>query len=64
MTSKPERADYYPYDRFPAFNDGIAAYQHGDIASQPHGTSSTSAQAYDRGMEYAMRCERWDAIQS
>jgi hypothetical protein len=43
----------------PAFNDGIVAYIRGDYVSTPHGNDSASAQAYDRGMDYAMRVQRW-----
>ena len=52
-------ADYAPYDKFPEFAEGYAAYLAGRVHN-PHG-SSVAGQAWDRGAECAMRAQRWTA---
>jgi hypothetical protein len=61
--AKPERTDYAPYHTFPAFEHGVRSQ--GDSAyDNPYHNDSANAQAWDRGLEYAMRCARWPTNQS
>ena len=48
-------ADYAPYHTFPEFHTAAAQYPR---VYNPHPPDSVAAQAYDRGLEYAMRQER------
>jgi hypothetical protein len=50
-------AQYQPYDQLPEFHEGAKAYRAGNY-SNPHDPNSVSAQAWDRGLEWAMRVER------
>jgi hypothetical protein len=53
----PLAADYAPYHTMPAFQFGFDDYQDGDNAAA--GFHGAAGQAYDRGREFAMRCNRW-----
>ena len=50
-----ERSEYAPYDQMPAFDQGMRDW-HTGTHGREH--SDVAAQAYDRGMEYAMRVAR------
>lgn len=55
----PRRDDYAPYHTLDAFAEGVADYSRAlDASRNYHGLY---AQAYDRGQEYAMRVERFEA---
>jgi hypothetical protein len=60
MTTNPHfaalRREYRPYDQLPAFNEGLAAYTSHTYRNPYDGVS---AQAWDRGLECAMRWTRW-----
>jgi hypothetical protein len=60
MTIRPEPSpeDYRPYNTFPEFAVGYAAYAKGDYVG-PYDPDSTAAQAFDRGRELAARLSRW-----
>lgn len=50
------KAEYAPYDRFPAFWDGYDDYKNGrKLWMWRPDANSADAQAYDRGAEAAMR---------
>jgi hypothetical protein len=49
-------AEYAPYDQMPAFMEGATAYMERRY-DQPYG-DSVAGQAWDRGMECAMRFTR------
>lgn len=49
------RAEYTPYNNLPAFSQGMRDY-HGHCSWQH--LEGVAAQAYDRGLECAMRIER------
>ncbi len=50
------RGEYAPYDRMPAFDEGLEDYERGfDRSPRYHGIAG---QAYDRGAECAMRMRR------
>jgi hypothetical protein len=49
--------EYAPYNLYPAFAEGFAAYQAGKIGNRY--ADGVNAQAYDRGQECAMRVARW-----
>jgi hypothetical protein len=55
-TTKPHPTDYAPYHTMSAFNEGITAYTEGRYNNPFTGVA---AQAWDRGLEYAMRVVRW-----
>lgn len=59
MIRQPLPSDYRPYDSHAAFNEGAAAYAEGRLIS-PYDPDSVQTQAYDRGLDYAMRLKRWD----
>ena len=48
---------YRPYDTHEEFVRGFSAYQAGNFRN-PHETDGISAQAWDLGVEAAMRCSR------
>jgi hypothetical protein len=50
-------AEYAPYNEMPAFKVGAQAYAKGDYHC-PYSADSVEGQAWDRGLEYAMRLER------
>jgi hypothetical protein len=50
-------AEYAPYDKQDGFRQGFDAYRVGNY-SNPYIADSVSAQAWDRGLECAMRFER------
>jgi hypothetical protein len=54
--SKPRRADYAPYDKLPAFEQGIKDYA-ANVYNRAY-SNGVEQQAYDRGLEYAMRLAR------
>jgi hypothetical protein len=49
-------AEYAPYDKLPAFESGFNAY--GFSVNCPYPPDSVDAQAWDRGLEAAMRWQR------
>jgi hypothetical protein len=54
------RAEYAPYDKMTAFDEGMRDYGHGNVSDNYNGVD---AQAYDRGLECAMRIarlEQWE----
>ena len=51
--------EYAPYHKMNAFWAGVMDYQCGRTDKDPK-YSSAERQAYDRGMEYAMRCRQED----
>jgi hypothetical protein len=53
----PHPEDYRPYNTFPEFMEGYAAYAKG-VWQCPY--ENVPAQAWDRGLEYAMRLNRWN----
>ena len=55
----PLASDYRPYHDLAAFTEGTAAYAKGDLIN-PYVPSSAAAQAYDRGLDYAMRLRQWN----
>lgn len=57
----PHPEDYRPYNTLKAFMEGYAAYCKGDWRS-PYDANSVDAQAWDRGMEYGMRLNRWNRL--
>jgi hypothetical protein len=59
--TKPDPTDYAPYHTLPAFDDGITAYMDGRH-DNPH--DGVAAQAWDRGLEYAMRVVRFSHTQA
>jgi hypothetical protein len=60
MTSRPVLADYAPYHKSSEFNRGIADYAAGRFTNPYVGVA---AQAWDRGLEYAMRVARFTATE-
>jgi hypothetical protein len=48
---------YRPFDTHEEFTRGFSAYQEGNFVN-PHQTDSVAAQAWELGMEAAMRCKR------
>ena len=48
---------YRPYDAHEEFGRGFSAWQAGNFRN-PHEADSISAQAWDLGVEAAMRCAR------
>jgi hypothetical protein len=58
MIRQPLPSDYRPYDSHAAFVEGIRAYAEGKLIS-PYNPDSVQTQAYDRGLDYAMRLKRW-----
>lgn len=57
----PHPEDYRPYNTMPEFRAGYAAYARGNYTS-PHNPDSVAAQAWDRGLDYAMRLSRFNRI--
>jgi hypothetical protein len=60
MITKPCPAEYAPCHTLPAFSEGIAAYmerRYDNPFTDPK--DGVAAQAWDRGLEYAMRVVRW-----
>jgi hypothetical protein len=60
MTKRPHPTDYAPYHQLPAFDDGISDYMANNY-SNPYDNDpkqGVQAQAWDRGLEYAMRVVR------
>lgn len=59
----PMPEDYRPYHTMPAFDDGVRAYEQSIYRNPFDGDKSAmgqvSAQAWDRGLEYASRCARY-----
>jgi hypothetical protein len=55
----PRPEDYHPYDTFPEFREGYTAYGRNEWQC-PHNSNSAAAQAWDRGLEYAMRLACWN----
>jgi hypothetical protein len=55
---RPEPDDYAPYHLMFAFNEGAADYKTNWIEN-PYTADSVEAQAWGRGLEYAMRLARW-----
>jgi hypothetical protein len=57
----PVPTDYAPYHTLPAFNEGITDYMEWRF-NNPYTASGdgVNAQAWDRGLEYAMRVVRWN----
>ena len=51
------RAEYAPYDKMPAFEDGMRDYTHRGFNPLVYYTG-VDGQAYDRGQECAMRMAR------
>jgi hypothetical protein len=51
--------EYAPYNKMPAFKQGVKDYQAGKMRS-PYSANSVEGQAYDRGQEYAMKMQRED----
>jgi hypothetical protein len=51
------KAQYAPYSDMHAFMIGTLAYAKGNWRC-PYGEDSVEGQAWDRGLEYAMRLER------
>ena len=56
-TTVPQPADYAPYHEREAFQRGYDAYSRGECIG-PYSPDSADGQAYDRGLEYAMRLSR------
>lgn len=54
-TSSQIRAEYAPYDSYAEFEVGRADYVAGRYRN-PYGTTGVAAQGWDRGSEFAMRC--------
>jgi hypothetical protein len=54
--------DYAPYHRYPSFDDGARAYERQNFTN-PYIGDSFNAQAWERGLEYAMRLEQWKSKQ-
>jgi hypothetical protein len=50
------RAEYAPYDEMQAFDEGRRAYFATGCVANPY--EDARGQAFDRGMEYAMRVAR------
>jgi hypothetical protein len=50
-------AEYAPYNAMQAFHDGWKDYEHGHYHC-PFSANSVEGQAWDRGMEAAMRWSR------
>ena len=48
-------SEYAPYNTLPAFDEGITAYMEGNYKN-PY--DDVAGQAWDRGLEYAMRVVR------
>jgi hypothetical protein len=60
MTSRPPHPeDYRPYNTLPAFMEGYHAYSKGNWMRGGAG-DSVEQQAWDRGLDYAMRLNRWN----
>lgn len=61
----PRRDDYAPYHTLDAFAEGVAAYALNSYDNPYDGYTYPSAglraQAWDRGLEYAMRVARFEA---
>jgi len=55
----PHPEDYRPYNVMPEFMTGYRAYCHGNYRC-PHNLNSVATQAWDRGLDYAMRLSRWN----
>jgi hypothetical protein len=55
---EPKAEDYAPYHLYREFNEGYADYLYGS-STCPYNGNSVAGQAWDRGMEYAMRLKRW-----
>jgi hypothetical protein len=51
------KRQYSPYDTHEEFGRGFSAYQSGEYTN-PHEAATVSAQAWDLGLEAAMRCKR------
>jgi hypothetical protein len=63
MTNRmPLASGYAPYTKHPAFTQGVAAYAAGAYAS-PYAGNSVEAQAWDRGLEFAMKLNQWQERQ-
>lgn len=58
----PHRSAYAPYHMLDAFQQGVSDYSLGRFRNPWDGDrrpgAGVNAQAWDRGMEYAMRVER------
>jgi hypothetical protein len=52
------RSEYAPYDKMPAFEKGIRDYQDRSYEPRACHFSGADEQAYDRGLECAMRMQR------
>jgi hypothetical protein len=50
--------EYEPYSRMKAFWHGYQDYVQGRLGREPYPQDSVEGQAYDRGLEAAMRTER------
>jgi hypothetical protein len=48
---------YRPFDAHEEFGRGFSAYNEGNF-NNPHEADSVAAQAWDLGLEAAMRCKR------
>ena len=57
-TIPPEPDHYAPYPLMYAFAAGVADYKTNHIEN-PYPADSVEAQAWDRGLEYAMQLARW-----
>jgi hypothetical protein len=55
---QPVPTDYAPYHTMPEFDAGVADYGCGSPPLESLG--GVRQQAYDRGLEYAMRVVRWN----
>ena len=54
----PCACEYRPYDQLPEFRVGYESFQRG-FYTCPYDSNSVAAQAWDRGLEFASRVERF-----
>lgn len=54
MTEAKPPHRYAPYHLYPEFYEGLLAYKRGEALKCPYDPNSISAQAWDRGAQWAM----------
>jgi hypothetical protein len=60
---KPDRSEYKAYDKLGSFWLGYNSHMDGTHARSPYRKDSADAQAFDKGVEFAMRLKLWKAAQ-